>query len=139
MRIATKSHYGLRFMIDLAEHWGESPQSMREVAERQQISKKYLEQVAALLASKGLVKTSRGHRGGYELARAPENITMADILEATEGDLELLDCLKDSRMCDRSGGCLSIMAWQGLQRTMVDYLSSQSLQDLAKPTIELAS
>lgn len=132
MRIATKSRYGLRFMIDLAEHWGEGPQPMREIAERQGISKKYLEQVAALLSEKSLVKVSRGHMGGYELSRAPEHITMADVMGATEGDLNLLDCLSGEQGCMRMDSCLSIKAWSGLQSTMVEYLSSKTLSELAK-------
>ncbi len=132
MRIATRSRYGLRFMIDLAQHWGKGPQPMREIAQRQQISKKYLEQVATLLAGKGLIKVSRGHTGGYELSRAPENITMADVMDATENGLEILDCLEDNLSCARSKECLSIKAWDGLQNAMIDYLSSQTLKKLTQ-------
>lgn len=132
MRITTKSRYALRFMIDLAERWGEGPQPMREIAERQGISKKYLEQIVSPLAAGGLIIVSRGHLGGYELSRPPESITMADIMAITEDGLELLECIENSRSCDRADSCLSIKAWSGLQRAMNDYLASQTLRDLAE-------
>lgn len=132
MKISTKSRYALRFMIDLAERWGEGPQPMREIAERQAISKKYLEQIAAPLAAAGLVVVSRGHTGGYELSRPPERITMADVMEITEGGLGLLECLGNGLACDRADSCRSIKAWRGLQRAINDYLSSRTLRDFAK-------
>ncbi|MDO4183567.1 MAG: Rrf2 family transcriptional regulator [Coriobacteriia bacterium] len=131
MKIATKTRYGLRFMIDLAQHWGQGPVPMREIAQRQEVSKKYLEQVAAPLQTQGLICVSRGHTGGYELSRPPENITMADIMSATEGGLGILDCLDDSLVCSRADSCLSIKAWSGLQKSMIEYLASQNLKDLA--------
>lgn len=132
MKIATKTRYGLRFMIDLAQHWGEGPQPMREIADRQEISKKYLEQVVAPLSASGLIKVTRGHTGGYELTHSPEEITLADIMDATEGGLGILDCLTDQQVCDRADSCVSIKAWAGLQDAMVDYLSSQTLANLMK-------
>lgn len=132
MRISTKSRYALRFMIDLAERWGEGPQPMREIAERQEISKKYLEQIVAPLAAGGLIVVSRGQRGGYELSRPPERITMADVMEITEDGLGLLECLGNSLSCDRADSCRSINAWRGLQQTINDYLSSRTLRDLAE-------
>ena len=132
MKISTKSRYALRFMIDLAERWGEGPQSMREIADRQGVSKKYLEQIVAPLASNGLIVVSRGHAGGYELSRAPESITMADVMEVTEDGLGLLACIDDPSVCDRFGNCRSVQAWSGLQNVMVEYLSSRTLKDLGR-------
>lgn len=132
MKISTKSRYALRFMIDLAERWGEGPQSMREIADRQGVSKKYLEQIVAPLASNGLIVVSRGHAGGYELSRAPELITMADVMKVTEDGLGLLACIDDPNVCDRFSNCRSVQAWSGLQNVMIEYLSSRTLKDLGQ-------
>ena len=84
MKISTKSRYGMRFMIDLAQHYGEGPIALKDVAERQSISKKYLEQVVAPLSSKGLLSVTRGYMGGYQLSRSPEKITLEDVVSASE-------------------------------------------------------
>lgn len=95
MKLATRTRYGVRLMVDLAEHGTEGVVPLKDVAARQDISKKYLGQVAAPLVAAGLVRVERGVAGGYELARSPESITLADIVEATEGGFNLLDCTND--------------------------------------------
>lgn len=117
-------------MIDLAQHYGEGPIALKDVAERQSISKKYLEQVVAPLSNNGLLQVTRGYMGGYQLARSPEKITLEDVVNASEDGLELMGCISGMISCDRADGCASQKVWGGLQRAMRDYLASQTLADI---------
>ena len=130
MKIATKTRYALRVMIDVAAHDEEGCVPLKDVAERQGISKKYLEQVVSPLVSQSLLKVTRGHKGGYQLTREPKEITCAQIVSATENGLELLDCLSGEVVCEREGICVSKNIWGGLERTMTEYLESITLQDI---------
>ncbi len=130
MKIATKTRYALRVMIDVAAHDEEGCVPLKDVAERQGISKKYLEQVVSPLVSQSLLKVTRGHKGGYQLTREPKEITCAQIVSATENGLELLDCLSGEVVCEREGICASKNIWGGLERTMTEYLESITLQDI---------
>ena len=130
MKIATKTRYALRVMIDVAAHDEEGCVPLKDVAERQGISKKYLEQVVSPLVSQSLLKVTRGHKGGYQLTRKPKEITCAQIVSATENGLELLDCLSGEVVCEREGICVSKNIWGGLERTMTEYLESITLQDI---------
>lgn len=118
-------------MIDLAQHAGEGCVALKDVAARQGISKKYLEQVVAPLSAAGLLHVTRGQAGGYELARAPEDITLAEVVCASEDGLELLDCMSGLFACERQEGCLSQRIWGGLQQAMFDYLDGVTLADAA--------
>ena len=132
MKVSTKTRYGMRFMIDLAEHYGEGSIPMKDIAKRQNISKKYLEQVVAPLASAGLLNVTRGQHGGYELSRPPAQITLEEIVEASEDGLELLDCLGCLTQCEQEDGCSSRLIWSGLQDTIADYLRDRTLADVLK-------
>lgn len=131
MKISTKTRYGMRFMVDLAGHWGAGCVSMKDVAERQGISKKYLEQVVAPLAQAGLLSVTRGSRGGFQLSRPPEEITLADIVGASEDGIELLECLGCITVCEREADCMSHDVWGGLQQAITDYLEGRTLADVA--------
>lgn len=131
MRISTKTRYGMRFMIDLAEHYGEGCKALKDIAERQGISKKYLEQVVAPLSAAGLLRVTRGYLGGYELSRPPEEITLAQVVAASEDGLDLLDCMSNLSACERREGCVSQRIWGGLQQTMFEYLDGLTLHDIA--------
>ncbi len=132
MRISTKGRYALRLMIDLAEHDTDSYVALKDIAMRQEISIKYLEQIIAQLNHAGLVKSSRGPQGGYRLMKNPQEYAVADILRVTEGKLALADCLlEDERnLCARSEICPTIGLWEELQEQIDHYLNSVSLQDL---------
>lgn len=130
MKLSTKTRYGLRLMIDLAQHYHEGPISLSEVAKRQDISKKYLEQVVSPLVKANLLVVTRGYTGGYELSRTPAEITCADIAIVTEEGFKLLDCLKNKGDCKRSDWCLSRNIWAGLEKAMIDYLNRITLQDI---------
>ena len=131
MKISTKTRYGMRFMIDLARHWGEGCVALKDVAERQGISKKYLEQVVAPLGAAGLLQVTRGYLGGYELSRSPESITLAEIVSASEDGLELLDCSSGLFPCDFQEDCMSQRIWGGMEQAIRDYLEGITLADVA--------
>ena len=128
MKISTKTRYGMRFMIDLAQSQGEGRVALKDIADRQGLSKKYLEQVVAPLASAGLLDVTRGNQGGYRDASA---ITLADIVAASEDGLELLDCMGSLSACERAEDCPSRRVWGGLQVAIGDYLSGLTLADVA--------
>ena len=131
MRISTKGRYALRMMLDLAKHQGGGFVALKDVAAREGISKKYLEQIVPILNHAGFLQTNRGFQGGYRLSRQPEQYTALEILELTEGSLSPVACLdSDSIACDRSGYCPTLPLWQGLRRVIYDYLDSVTLQDL---------
>lgn len=120
----------MRFMIDLAERYGQGCVPMKEVAQRQSISKKYLEQVVSPLSDAGLLSVSRGQKGGFQLSRAPEEITLADVVRASEDGIELLDCLGCLAVCEREEGCASREVWGGMQRAINSYLEGKTLADV---------
>ena len=118
-------------MVDLAEHQGEGYVSLKDIAERQEISKKYLEQIIPVLNREGFLKVSRGAQGGYRLAKSPSTYTVKEILELTEGSLTPVACLDDDpEGCQRSAFCATIALWKGLQETIENYLGGITLQDL---------
>ena len=130
MKVSTKTRYGLRFMVDVAQNAGEGCVAMKDVAERQGISKKYLEQVVAPLADAGLLQVKRGSRGGFQLARPAEAITLADIVLASEDGLRLIDCLECAGTCEREPDCVARNVWEGMQQAMREYLESRTLADI---------
>jgi Rrf2 family protein len=131
MKISTKGRYSLRLLLDLAEHKQEGFVALKDVAQRQGISKKYLEQLVAPLNVAGVLRTNRGFQGGYMLACPPEQYTVGQILRVTEGSLCPVPCLEDSpNQCPHSGNCKTLPMWQGLQRVIDEYLNGVTLQAL---------
>ncbi len=131
MKISTKGRYAIRIMIDIAEHEKSGNVSMKDAAKRQNISLKYLEQIVNALGKAGYLKSRRGSQGGYQLAKAPEAYTAADILRVTEGDLAPVACLEgEKNMCPNRAHCSTINMWEGLYKVVVDYLSGITLADL---------
>ena len=112
MKISTKGRYALRLMIDVAEHSNGNYVSLKDIATRQELSTKYLEQIVGQLSKAGFLKSSRGAQGGYQLARSPEEYTVGDILRPLEGDLAPVECATDDGFCDRCGDCVTIELWQ---------------------------
>ena len=131
MKISTRGRYALRFMIDLARY-GNGPYALlRDIAARQRISLKYLEQIATALGKAGLIKSIRGPQGGYRLTRSPQEYTVGDILRLTEGDLAPVPCAaQDPADCPRSEDCATLPVWRGLNRVINEYLDGITLQDL---------
>jgi Rrf2 family protein len=131
MKISTKGRYSLRMLLDLAEHQNEGFIALKDVARRQEISKKYLEQLVPQLSGAGFLRTNRGYRGGYMLARAPEQYTVGELLRLTEGGLCPVACLQDEpNQCPRSANCKTLPVWRSLQRVIEDYLDGVTLQTL---------
>ena len=131
MKISTKGRYSLRMLLDLAEHKNEGFVSLKDISERQGISKKYLEQIVSILNSPDILRTNRGNKGGYMLAKEPDQYTAGDILRIAEGGLCPVSCLEDDpNRCDRSDFCKTLPIWQGLKNVISDYLDGITLQDI---------
>ncbi len=129
--ISTRGRYALRMMLDLAQNQGEGVVALRDIAERQEISKKYLEQIIPVLNRAGLLQTTRGVQGGYRLTRRPEEYTVWDILKTTEAGLSSVACLEPGApLCNRQAGCLTKPVWEGLDRVVQEYLKGITLQDI---------
>ncbi|MBQ3864545.1 MAG: Rrf2 family transcriptional regulator [Clostridia bacterium] len=140
MKISTKGRYALRMLIDLAEHQNMGYISLKDLAERQGISKKYLEQIIPLFNKAEIVKTVRGSQGGYMLSRSPDQYTVGEILRLTEGSLMPVACLDQPYMeCPRSEGCLTLPIWQGLAHVIEEYLDGITLQDILEQEKERIS
>lgn len=132
MLVSTKGRYGLRMMIDIARHQGASRVSLREIGERQGISAKYLEQLARLLCTAGLLHGARGQGGGYVLSKAPEDILIGDILRATEGSVAPVACLARTQVeCPRAETCETRDFWEGLDAVITGYVDGVTLAELA--------
>ena len=131
MKISTKGRYALRMMIDLAQHKDGGYVALKDIAERQQISKKYLEQIIPLLSRSELLRANRGFQGGYMLARPADKITLAEILTLTEGSLAPVSCLeRPENDCPRAAECMTLPVWKGLYDVILNYLEGTTLQDI---------
>ena len=131
MMISTKGRYALRIMVDLALHDGEVPVSVREIAQRQDISGKYMEQIISVLTRAGLLSSVRGAQGGYHLAHMPQEITVGMILRATEGDLAPAECVvQGAEHCGRSGGCPSRTVFTKVYNAINSVIDSMTLLEL---------
>lgn len=134
MMISTRGRYALRVMIDLAENAGEGYLPLRDIAARQGISLKYLEQIIALLHKAGFLRSLRGNSGGYRLKLPPEEYTAGDILRAAEGTLAPISCLDVG--CERSDSCRTLPFWQDYYRTVNNYVDGVTLADLVSQAQE---
>ncbi|MGN0901770.1 MAG: RrF2 family transcriptional regulator [Succinivibrio sp.] len=131
MKISTKGRYALRMMIDLAEHQNGTYITLKEIAERQHISKKYLEQIIPVLNRNNFLKTSRGFQGGYQLAKSPSAYTVGEILRLTEGNLAPVACLECEPVnCEYAESCVTLPIWQGLYKVVNEYLDGITLEDI---------
>lgn len=131
MKISTRGRYALRMLADIAENQANGYVALKDVAQRQNISKKYLEQIALPLSQAGMLRAVRGHFGGYKLARPAADYTLENILRAVEGSLSPISCLEgDENRCERCAGCLARPVWQGLDRAISGYLRSLTLADV---------
>jgi Rrf2 family protein len=132
MRLSTRGRYGARFMLDLAMQHGKGPVLLRDLAKRQNLSAKYLDQLVGNLRSAGLLKSKRGVGGGIFLAKSPEEIKLFEVVEAVEGPLELVNCVLHPAGCPRSEKCVTLEVWEQVGRAIKDVLSEITLADLAK-------
>ena len=132
MMISTKGRYALRVMIDMAERRNEGYLPLKEIAQRQEISEKYLESIIKVLVQNRILVGLRGKGGGYRLVKAPEEYTVGDILRLTEGTLAPVSCLDEAAgCCSRIGECRTLPMWKGLNRVVNEYLDGITIADLA--------
>jgi Rrf2 family protein len=120
-------------MVYIGEYYGKGPVSLRKLADSEDISMKYMEQIIPLLKSSALIKSTRGPLGGYELAKEPHKISLHDILQALqalEGSWSLVDCLDDDKLCDRTKECVTYEIWNDIQKAIYKILDSTSLADM---------
>lgn len=138
MKISTKGRYALRMLLDLAEHRNDGYIALKDIAARQNISKKYLEQIIPVLNKTDILNANRGYQGGYKLAKSPDKYTVGDILRLTEGSLAPVACLDhDPIECERSADCVTLPIWKGLYKVISDYLDNITLQDILDNQKEL--
>ena len=137
MKLSTKSRYGLRALYDMAYHSGNLPSQIKDISRRQQISPRYLEQIFQDLKSAGLLKSKRGPQGGYTLTRKPSEISVLDVVRATEGKLSLVDCDKrNNAACDFDLQCVTQRIWREAGDKLSEYFATISLEDLCKDARE---
>lgn len=129
--ISTRGRYALRVLIDMAEHQTEGYVPLKEIAERQEISEKYLESIVKSLVKDGIVTGLRGKGGGYRLSKAPDQFSVGNILRLMEGTLAPVACLEEGHpACPRMAGCRTLPMWEGLYRVINEYLDQFTLEDL---------
>jgi Rrf2 family protein len=131
--ISTRSRYGLRFLIDLAQRAAEGPIDLGSIAERQAIPETYLAKLIVPLRNAGIIRSARGAKGGYELARSPSEIAVLDVVEVLERRSSLLECTDRPELCARSADCPTLPIWIGLEKAVHDYLISVTVDDAAAP------
>ncbi|MCF8039405.1 MAG: Rrf2 family transcriptional regulator [Desulfohalobiaceae bacterium] len=129
MKLSTRSRYGTRMMLDFARHYEQGPVHLSDVADREKISIKYLEQLIIPLKREGLIKSMRGPKGGYILNKAPGEITFAQIIRILENASNLTDCVENPEVCEKSEECPTREVWVQTNRSMYEQLDTVSLAD----------
>lgn len=131
MKISTRGRYSLRMMIDLAQHYNEGFIALKDISTRQEISKKYLEQIIPFLNRSNLLNSNKGHMGGYQLAKSPSEITIREILESAEGSLAPVSCMDNSpNLCEKCSDCMTLPIYEGLYDVVIKYFESITLEDI---------
>ena len=130
MRLSSKGRYSTRAMLDLAAHFGQGPIRIKDIAARQQISERYLEQLFIPLRRAGLIRSRRGVRGGFMLAKPPADIRMNEVIQITEGPVTPAKCVDKPELCPQSDVCIARNVWAEIGRATSEVLESTTLQDL---------
>ena len=132
MKMSTKIRYGTRAILELAAHYGEGPIELKEIARKEDIPLKYLEQVIIPLRTAGLIKSIRGSKGGYTLAKLPSKIRLSNVFETLEGPVSLTECLQDPTVCQKIAVCVTRDIWKEVSDAINGILSSITLEDMVK-------
>ena len=132
MKISTKGRYGTRLLLDLALHQKEEPVLLKDIARRQQISLWYLEHIITPLKTAGIIRSTRGARGGVSLARPPEEIKLDEVIQLLEGSIAPVECVNNPEFCARSDSCVTRDIWAELKKAINGVLMSTTLQDLVE-------
>ena len=136
MKVSTKGRYALRVMLDLAQHKDQGFVSLKEIADRQKISMKYLETIVGILNRAGYVQSLRGKSGGYKLTRETEGYTIGSILKLTEGNMAPVTCIENGEpICEHAQECITLPLWRGLDKVIDEYLENITLADLLEQKI----
>ncbi|MCP4258381.1 MAG: Rrf2 family transcriptional regulator [Planctomycetes bacterium] len=130
MKLSTRTRYGIRAILQLAENYGNGPLQLRIIAHDQGVSIKYLEQLMAMLKSAGIVRSVRGSKGGYILAKSPGQVKVSDCFQCLEGSVITTECVKDKSFCERSNDCVARQVWAEVQAAVMGVLQSMTLQNL---------
>lgn len=130
MKLSTRTRYGVRAILELATNQSTEPLRIKAIAHRQDISVKYLEQLMAVLKSAGFVRSIRGSKGGYILAKPANQIKLSDIFNALEGPVTTVECLENENYCARVADCVTRQVWAEVQQAIMNVLQSMTLQDL---------
>jgi Rrf2 family iron-sulfur cluster assembly transcriptional regulator len=132
MKLSTRSRYGTRLLLDMAQHYNQGPIQLGDIARRQDISVKYLEQIIIPLKKAHFIETVRGPKGGHSLARPPEEITVAEIVALLEDGASLVECTEHAEICGRADTCPTRLIWKEASQAMFNSLNSITLADLVK-------
>ena len=132
MKLSTRGRYGTRALLDLTLNHGRGPVLLKDIARRQQISLRYLEQLITPLITGGIVQSTRGPKGGVSLARTPQEIKLSEVIQLLEGSIAPVECLDNPEVCPRSGFCAPQDIWGELKRVVMGVLDATTLQDLAE-------
>ena len=130
MKLSTRTRYGMRAIIELAENDRKDPLRLKVIAQHQDISAKYLEQLMVVLKSAGFVRSIRGAKGGYLLAKAPNQIKLSDIFHCLEGTVSTVECVENEDYCPRAADCVVRQVWTQVQEAIENVLQSITLQDV---------
>ena len=130
MKLSTRTRYGVRAILELAGNQNKGPLRIKTIAHRQDISVKYLEQLMTILKSAGFVRSIRGSKGGYILAKAANQIKLGDVFNALEGPVTTVECLENENYCARAADCVTRQVWAEVQEAIMNVLQSMTLQDL---------
>jgi Rrf2 family protein len=130
LRLSTRARYGLRALTALARHYKEGPIMARLIAKEEDISENYLEQIMEPLKKAGLVRSIRGSQGGFILAREPKDIKVKEAIDVLEGPINLIDCLIDPSVCNRSATCLTRRLWETIREDIIKITETRTLADL---------
>ncbi|MDZ7698443.1 MAG: Rrf2 family transcriptional regulator [Deltaproteobacteria bacterium] len=130
MKLSTRSRYGTRMMLDLAQHYDQGPVPVGDIAKRQDISVKYLEQLIIPLKKAKFIESIRGPKGGHMLTRSPDNIRVGELVRVLEGELDLIHCISDPEACERREECLTRGVWEEVSRAVLDKLNATTLADM---------
>ncbi len=132
MKLSTRTRYGTRALLDLARHQGDKLVQLKDIARRQNISLHYLEHIIAPLVGAGIVRSTRGARGGLQLTRRPGEIKLSEVVQLLEGTITPVDCVIDPESCTRSGFCVTREVWGEMKKAIDNTLKAITLQDLVE-------
>jgi len=130
MKLSTRTRYGIRAILELAENYGNGPLQLRIIARDQGVSVKYLEQLMAMLKAAGIVRSVRGSKGGYILAKPPGQVKVSECFQCLEGSIITTECVEDENFCERTNDCIARQVWTEVQEAVMGVLESMTLQDL---------